>query len=213
MARPVLVFMTLRLLIAALEEPGGRMSRESLADETFPGLDRVTQLNRLRNRLHALRELPEAFRSRISSEGAVIQFDVAGCHTDVAEIEGLAAQANARIFEDPVMRANIERVLEVTSGEFLPLWEELDDKVTGRRGASLEHVLVLRERLTRQRVDLSLMLSDHYLGQGYRDKAIAILESAHHVQAGRSDVAQRLKEAYRATGRQSDAERLLEEGT
>src|SRR5205823_902999 len=122
---PVSGFVWLRLLIEALRDPAARPVRDDLCDEVFPGLDRPTQLARLRGRMHDIRQFPAVLAGRVKVEGALLSFDLDGCAIDAVDLIELADSCARVGALSPDLAARAESLLALTDGILLPLWEGL----------------------------------------------------------------------------------------
>ncbi len=210
-ARPVTGFVWRRLLVAKINDASARPTREEIGREASPGLDRETQLRRLRNLIYqGLRELPEALRDRIAIEPQVLTFNLDDCEVDAISLLTVSAESVGRSLLSPSQLGRAQHALDASSGVFLPEFESVEDLATDHHSTCTQMVGELRERLGAKRLDLAILLAATHLADGRVDRAIAILEASRREHAGRRDIAERLAAAYRAAGRDADARGLAE---
>lgn len=205
-------FVWLRLLVEALSGSGvAVMTRESMCDEVYVGLDRTTQHSRLRGRLHDIKGFPKVLASVFSADATTVSLDVSAAAVDVLDLFTLADTCAALPTISAAQAARADELLGLTRGEVLPSWESLDQRITNGRGSSEEAVRALRHRVLSCRLDLMVALADHHLGGGRLERAIEVLEEALAARPDREDAAQRLSVAYRAAGRDRAASALASE--
>jgi DNA-binding SARP family transcriptional activator len=207
--RPVTGFVWRRLLVSAIRDPSARPSRDEISRQASPGLDRETQLKRLRNLIYqGLRELPKALRERIVVEPQAMGFDLMECQVDAIDLLHLTDECAGRNLLTLRQVARAERVLGACSGTFLPEFETVEDLATDHHPTCSEMVQDLRRLLIAKRLELTLLLADTHLSNRRAGRAIALLEPAYQERPVRTDVAERLAAAYRAAGREGDARGL-----
>jgi len=206
--RPVTGFVWQRLLVGAIRDPAHRPSRDELARQVRPGLDRQTQLKRVRNVVYQLRELPAPLKDRILVEPQVLSFNFQGCEVDAVELLRTSAATAGQASLGPAESVWAQRVLDDSTGSFLPDFEKADDLATDHRPTCTDLIKEVREMLTVKRIDLALVLADTYLATGRPAQAVAVLEPLVKEQAKRKDLADRLVTAYRGVGRDAEAEAL-----
>ncbi len=205
-ARPVTAFVWLRLLLAAIRDPLARPTREDIGRQASPGLDRETQLKRLRNVIYqGLRELPPALSGRIEVGPQTMSFKLAGCEVDALNLLSVSAEyAGRRRLSDP-QSARAQRVLAASVGTFLPDFESVEDLATDHHPTCTALVQELRELLTTKRVELAIVVADSFLSTQQPDQAIALLERVFRERPERVDLRARLAAAYHGAGREADA--------
>lgn len=205
-ARPVTAFVWLRLLAAAVRDPLARPLREQIGREASPGLDRETQLKRLRNVIYqGLRELPPTLSGRIAVEPQVMSFKLEGCEVDAASLLAVGAEyAGRKLLTDPQI-ARAQRVLDSSTGAFLPEFESIEDLATDRHPTCTELIRDLRELLTTKRVELAILIADSYVATHRSGQAVAVLERVFKERPERGDLRARLATAYHDAGRDADA--------
>jgi len=209
MSRPVSGFVWLRILVAAIRDPGAPPSREEVARQASPGLSRDVQLKRLRNVVaKGLHDMPPVLRDRIFVQPEVMSFRLEGCEVDAIELLTLSDKYASRQALTATQAARVRRVLSACQGIFLPEFETIEDLATDRHPTCTELIRELRELLTNKRVELSLLLADTYLRAGQLAQAITVLEPAFNDRSQRKDLADRLAAAYRAAGRKAEADAL-----
>ena len=202
-------FMLLRLLIQEILEPGSRMTRDELGEETFSKIPATSQHSRTRKRLHAIRKYTPALAERLREDSG-LSFDLTGCRVDAIEVLELARSCSGNAVLPPELVPKAEQLSALTSGRFLPFWDTLEKKATGIEGASGELVELIRGRLEIARADILAALGATHVASGQAQRAVAILEEARRMRPERQDIANQLVVAYRATGRDAEAERVLD---
>ena len=209
MQRPVTGFVWQRLLVGAIRDPASHPTREELARQVSPALDRETQLKRIRNVIyHGLRELPPPLRDRVLIEAQVLGFKLQGCDVDAIDLIRMSAAVAGRTMLAPTEAERAQRVLDRSDGPFLPDWEKVEDLATDRHPTRTELIKEVRELLLSKRIELALVLADTYLAGGRDGLAIGVLEPVLRDRPNRKDLADRLAAAYRSAGREAEAEAL-----
>jgi hypothetical protein len=207
--RPVTAFIWLRLLLAAVRDGNARLSRDELGKQASPGLDRETQLKRMRNVIHqGLRELPPALSQRIQVEPQLMSFRLDGCEIDAITLLAVCAECAGRSSLSAAQTVRARAVLQASQGVFLPEFESIEDIATDRHPTCTDLIRAQRELLSAKRLELSLVLAASYLTNARPAEAIAVLEPAFQERPERGDLRARLAAAYRAAGRQAEASAL-----
>ena len=207
LARPILCFMWLIALVRA-RSGDERLSLASLADDAAPGLSISQQLQRARGHRRDLRaKLPRALSERIRDDGEFLRFDLEGVDVDVVKLRGLWAQCQeARGLLSNQLTAEVTDALGgLGSGEFLPLWEELKDKIN-RESTSADVVEHLRLDIDEAHARLALALAQHHRTRGEAVRSIKPLRAALAHMSEREDLARALITAYQESGQLPEAE-------
>ncbi|MHB8688956.1 MAG: AfsR/SARP family transcriptional regulator [Candidatus Dormibacteria bacterium] len=209
MSRPVTGFVWLRLLVAAVRNPGSTVGRDEVARQASPRQSRDVQLKRLRNVIaKGLPPMPSVLRDRILVMPESMSFVLDGCEVDAIELATASAASTGRRDLSPSEVARLQRVLSACQGTFLSEFDSIEDLATDRHPTCTELIRELRESLTNKRVDLSLLVADAHLRTGQPAQAITVLEPALRDRIERKDVADRLAAAYRGAGREAEAKAL-----
>jgi hypothetical protein len=209
---PVLSFIWLYLLIQATHRPGDRITRAALADEVSPGLDPERQRERLRGRLRDLQRLPGPLSERLQVDEQFVSLDLSGCRFDAAHVVALAKECRDKPgLLPPELVEEVQVALAESSGEFLPVWDELEQRITGQRGAAGEIVAEVRQEMAAAGVDLLAALGAHHLARREPQRAVAQLEEALRRCPDREDLAMKLVAAYQESGQPRRAEQLSRE--
>jgi DNA-binding SARP family transcriptional activator len=209
LASQVAGFVWLRLLVAAVLERDSRMTRDEMCEETFPGVPRASQLNRLRGRLFDIRKFPAPIAAALRTEGQSLSFALDSCRVDAVDVLDLGRRCSGTSVLPPSIRAEAETLLPLTGGRFLPMWEGIVEKVTQGRSGAAEPVEQIRDRLAAARVDILAALGSTYVAAGRADDAARALEEGLELRPDRQDIASQLVVAYRAAGRNAEADRLV----
>jgi DNA-binding SARP family transcriptional activator len=209
MRRPVIAFIWLYLLLRALTSPKDRVMRADLADELTPGMPPEKQRSRLRNRLsnmlNGMLPAPLAVRMVVDHDETV-RLDLTQCSIDLLRLEEMAAECVAKEgMLSPALVDEATALLDESSGEFLPGWEQLENGVNGARGAAGDLVRQLRQRAETARIDLMGALAANYIARQEPSRAIPLLEQALERQPDREDLARKLRTAYLTTGQMARA--------
>lgn len=209
--KPVLAFMWLYLLVRWLTASKDRMPRPDFAEELTPGMSREKQGTRLRNRLSNIGNgaLPASLATRVDDDGESVKLDLSGCSIDLLRLEELAAECLAKEgMLSLELAADAARLLDATAGELLPGWEQLENSVTGGRGAAGVFVRALRVRAESARITLMGALAANHLARQQPGQAIPLLEQALERQPDRDDLARKLRMAYLQTDQLTRAAEL-----
>ncbi len=204
---PTLSFIWLFLLSRHATGRDAPVHRQLLADETFPGLDSDQQRARLRRRLSDLpRVLPQALADRIQIDGEYVRFGLEGTDFDVAALQAVVETWGAGTGLLPAEGLNaMETAAAAYGGEYLPIWDELEDQLTRGRGAAGELVRTIRQRTEEAHMRLVLRLAHHHLARRDSPRALPLLEEVLRRRPEREDAAHLLATAYRETGQASRA--------
>jgi DNA-binding SARP family transcriptional activator len=206
--KPVAGFMLLRLLVQAILYPDTQMVREELGEEVFVKMPAKSRHGNTRKRLHAIRNFTPVLAERLLEDSG-LSFDLTGCSVDAIELLDLARSCSGSAVLPPDLVPKAEQILALTSGRFLPFWDILDKKVTGGDGASVELVETIRGQLEIARADALAALGATHVASGQAHRAIAVLVEVRRMRPDRQDVANQLVVAYRAAGRDAEAESVL----
>ncbi len=209
LSHSVLCYLWLYLLTDAIVHPGAPIHRDMLADEGSPGLDREQQRARLRGRLRDLLDLKPAIAGRVEVSGEWVQFRPEGVALDVLALLA-AADAWDRtvgLLPDEGVPA-IEARMADYAGEYLPIWDELERRVTGGRGTGGELVRTVRLSAERAYGRLLLRLARHHGARRDFARAVPLWEEVVRRDPGRADAVVQLIDAYRQTGQVDQARRL-----
>jgi DNA-binding SARP family transcriptional activator len=210
LARPTLCFIWLYLLSHAALQPSSCVHRQLLAEELTPGVGSDQQRLRLRHRLYAYqRVLPAAIAQRIRLEGDLVRLEAAGTSFDVASLQKTADEwASGTGLLPPDAVAELETSAAMCDGEYLPIWDELEERLTEGRGAAGELVRSVRQLVQDLQVRLVLRLAGHHQARRDLPHVIPLLEEVLRRRPDREDVANRLAAAYRQSGQSGRAEQL-----
>ena len=204
--RQVMAFLWRRVLLAAFEDPAASVSREKVARQAYPSVEREYQLGRVRTVVNqGLPELPLPLRTRIIAEPKVLRFNLDSCTVDALELLKLADDWGRLDRLSPNQAATARRVIGFSRGTFLPEFESVDNLVTSGRPTCTELIKNLREKLNERRAPLVAVLGRTYIGGRRPELAVALLETATQDHPADAQLRELLAEAYRASGREADA--------
>jgi hypothetical protein len=199
-----MAFIWRRALLAPFEDPAASVSREAVARQAYPSVEREYQLGRLRTVLNqGLTELPAPLRSRIIAEPKVLRFNLDGCTVDALELLKLADDWSRLEVISPQQAATASRVIGATRGTFLPEFESVDNLVTSGRPTCTELVKNLRDKLTERRARLIVVLGRTYIAGRRPDLAVTLLETATEDHPADVKLRDLLLEAQRARSREA----------
>jgi DNA-binding SARP family transcriptional activator len=207
---PVLCFIWLYVLTHQVVRPAVSLHRQLLAEEAFPGVEKEVQRNRLRGRLLEIRRLlPVAIGERLRVGTEFVEFQLDATEFDVHIIRQTADEWAGRAGLLPRQGvAEVEAAMALYTGEYLPIWDELDQRLTGGRGAAGELVRSVRLLMEDAYIRLLIGLGHHYGARRDPRRGIPLLEEVLRRQPDREDVANLLAAAYRDTGQPSRARQL-----
>ncbi len=206
---PTLSFLWLFLLSHQALDRKAPVHRQLLAEETFPGLDSDQQRSRLRRRLSDLpRVLPQALAERIQAEGDYLRFGLEGVGFDIAALQAVVTTWEGTGMLPAEGLHAVEAAAAAHGGEYLPIWEELEQEVTRGRGAAGELVRRIRQVTDDAYAQLILRLAHHHLARRDPPRAVPLLEEALRRRPEREDTARLLVAAYRETGQTNRARQL-----
>lgn len=208
-SHPVSCFLLLYLLSHAVVHPDVAIQRDLLADESSPGVDVEQQRTRLRGRLRDLMDLPAALTECIEITADTVKFKLDQTAVDVVFLRSAADEWDRRpglLPADGI--TEIQGAMARYAGEYLPLWDELEERITGSRGVGGELVRSIRVFSEDAYSRLMLRLAQHYHARRDLPRAIPLWEEALRRGPEREDVAALLTAAYRQTGQPTRARRL-----
>ena len=211
-SKQAVFFVWLTVLLSDLLSPGRALRRDTVADETSPGLDRSSQRSQLSDRLYTLGGLDPGFARAIRADRQALAIDrnMGGADgelvTDLAVLHGLAETAarDGRYLGGDL--AAVERLLDASQDEVLPEWGTLDDRVARRRGTAAELIEAVRTRHREDLASVTLAAAQTHLEAGNAGRAAELLRSVLSATPDREDVARRLVAALTAAGRLKEAE-------
>ncbi len=207
---PTLSFIWLYLLSRRAAGFTTPVHRQHLAEETFPGLDAEQQRARLRRRLSDLdRALPAAVPQCVTAQGEFTQFNFEATLFDVASLREAADTwgTGTGLLSDEGFR-NVVTSLESCAGEYLPLWEELEQQVTQGRGAAGELIRSIRQTTEGTHARLLMRLAHHHHARRDNARLIPILEEFLRRRPEYEEAATLLASAYLQTGQVTRANQL-----
>jgi hypothetical protein len=207
---PTLSFIWLYLLSFRAAGTTAPVHRQHLAEETFPGLDAEQQRARLRRRLSDLdRALPAAVAQCITTQGEFTQFNFDATLFDVASLReaGDTWGTGTGLLSDEGLRSVVTSV-ETYAGEYLPLWEELEQQVTRGRGAAGELIRGIRQTTEETHARLLMRLAHHHHARRDNARLIPILEELLRRRPDYEEAATLLAPAYIQTGQVTRANQL-----
>jgi hypothetical protein len=216
-SRPAVWFMWVSLLLRWLLEPSRLPSRDGFAEEMAPGIDRESQLGRLRNLVADRKALRPSLAEAIRADRKTVTFDVEAAAakgrfvTDIQLLHELADRGRRDTRYDVAEVAGVEKLVEACSSEVLPEFQSLDERITGEKGVGGELITALRSRHSDDLATVRVALAQTHLEAGSAAQAVELLRSALENKPDREDVARRLVAALIAAGRSSEAESVRAE--
>lgn len=209
--RQVMAFFWRRVFLAAVESDSASVARDLLARQLNPTVDRETQLRRLRGLIsEGVRELPVPLSKRIVATPTVVRFDFDDCSVDALDLVRVGAELGRLKVLSTTQASRARRLVDATTGTFMPEFETVEDVVTDHHPTCTELIQQLRTKLSDRRVELVAVLARTYIAGKRADMAVDLLEATRQGLSGRPQLVEVLAEAYRATGRESDARALVE---
>ncbi|MGI8610251.1 MAG: hypothetical protein ACR2MY_13690 [Candidatus Dormibacteria bacterium] len=208
--RQVLAFLWLLLLSWALDPSPRPSERPLVAEELAPGIGRAQQLERLRGRLRDFGlYLHPALVSAIHADPRIVRFELADCSIDVLELRSLAEEAKGTVpyLPEELLKDSV-RMLEESSGEFLPEWEALERAVPEGRGAALEMIERIRNDVERARIELLVAVAEAFMARKLPARAVTYLEEVNSRRPDLEPVARRFVEALRQSGQPLRADQV-----
>ena len=209
--RQVMGFLWRRLLLAPLEGESADVARDLLARQVYPGVDRETQLERMRKLYNdSLPRLPEPLRRCIQVQPQRVRFQLDGYSFDALELLSIAKESVQTKALSPAQARRARRIVEASQGVFLPDFEQVEDLATDHHPTCTELISRIRQELAEKRSQLLLTLAKTYVAGRRPDLAIAVLEPAVNGSTLGPELRDVLAEAYRDSGRESDARALVQ---
>jgi hypothetical protein len=205
MRKHVIGFLWLYLLARDVRKPGDRLSRSAITDEVAYGVR--DPRGRLRGYLLDLSRLPEPMNSMVKVDGEMIGFNLDGTPADFIELRDLAQlarEANGRLSDDLLRQAQ-DLLSEISDGDFLPGFEEMEKHVTKGRGVAGRVVAEARMQIDTLRCDLAAAVGEGLLDRGQASLAAALLEPIVRRSEDRDDLARILSTALRELGQHDRA--------
>jgi DNA-binding SARP family transcriptional activator len=205
--KPVLDFLFKYLLTRYVlgQPPPGR---DALAEELSPGVPESSRRKRLRKQIYDLqKDLSPPIAALIRATRTHVWLELEQADFDVHELRDLANGIRQRgSMIDAELAAEIHATLDETEAkEFLPGFEELENKVNGGNGTAGDLVAQARELIANQRAELVRALAEYQEAIGHPEAAIAHLQATLEALPGRQDIARLLVVAYLRTGQTARA--------
>ena len=205
--RPVLAFL-FKYLLARYVLGRPPLARDGLGEELSPGVPHSSQRKRLRKQLYDLqKDIAPPIAALIHASRTHVWLELDDANSDIAELRDLANQIRQRgSMIDAELAVEIQSLLDGTeSQEFLPGFEELENKVNGGRGTAGELVAEARELIANQRAELVRALAEYQEAIGHPEAAIGYLQAALDALPARQDLARLLVVALLKTGQTARA--------
>ena len=204
--KPVLAFL-FKYLLARFVLANPQVARSGLGDELSPGVPEASQRERLRKQLYDLqRNIAPEVAALVQSNRTHVWLDLRHTYSDVAELRDLCSRIRERgslISAD--LAAEVHKMLELTAGEFLGGFEELENRVNQGRGTAGQVVAQAREAIANQRAELIRGLAEYQDAMGEPEASINYLRDALDALPSRQDLARLLVVAYLKTGQSARA--------
>jgi hypothetical protein len=143
----------------------------------------------------------------VKVDGEMIGFDLDGTPADFIELRDLAQlarQANGSLSDDLLRQAQ-NLLSEISDGDFLPGFEEMEKHVTNGRGVAGQVVAEARTQIHTLRGDLAAAVGEALLDRGQASLAAALLEPIVKRSEDRDDLARILSTALRELGQHERA--------
>lgn len=211
--QPRLEFLLSFLIARAVRHGDAGIERLGLADEVAPGFPAGSQRDRLRKQLHALQgTLGPQLKGLVRVNRTHVGLDLRQVHVDVMallEMGQLVSRRSALIDEE--LADKITKQLELTTGEFLSGFSELEQQVTEGRGSASQVVEEARLLIAGYRADLVRVLAEYQAAIGRPRASIAYLQTALIQSPERQDLARLLVAAYLQTGQTGSADKARRE--
>jgi hypothetical protein len=139
---------------------------------------------------------------RIQADGEYVRLDVAGCAIDVLHVFDLAQRVRS-IPDGHLTQESLDEMdgmLSRAAEEFLPDWEETEQRGGSSESGASEVVMDVRGMVADAYVTLAAALADAYHGRRQSDRAIAYLMDALRRRPERVELARRLVRVYDQAG-------------
>jgi DNA-binding SARP family transcriptional activator len=206
---PTLSFIWLYLLSRCAAGTTAPVHRQHLAEETFPGLDAEQQRARLRRRLSDLDRFLPAVAQCITTQGEFTQFNFDATLFDVAALREAADTwgTGTGLLSEEGFRAVVTSV-ESCTGEYLPIWEELEQQVSRGRGAAGELIRSIRQTAEDTHSRLLMRLAHHHHARRDNARLIPLLEELLRRRPDYEEAVLLLTSAYTQTGQVTRANQL-----
>jgi len=193
----------LYLLAREVLGPKAYATRDTLADETVPGLDATSRRNTLNNRLSHLRTTDpiQPVGETVEQDGIYVHVDLRNCTLDARELLDLLDEVEeAGPLLRPSLALRVEDMLESHAGEFLPEWDELEMETTQGKSATSDVIREARRKVEDARAHLLVALGDSYLARQEPTRAVRYFEQALDRQPDSTTVARKLADACAQSG-------------
>jgi DNA-binding SARP family transcriptional activator len=205
--RPVLAFL-FKYLLARYVLGRPPLVRDGLGEELSPGVPQSSQRKRLRRQLYDLqKDIASPIAVLIHASRTHVWLELDDADFDVAQLRDLANQIRQRgSMIDAELAVAVQGILDETEAqEFLPGFEELENKVNGGRGTAGQLVAEARELIANQRAELVRALAEYQEAIGHPEASIGYLQAALNALPARQDLARLLVVAYLKTGQTARA--------
>jgi tetratricopeptide (TPR) repeat protein len=191
------------LLAREVLGPKAYATRDTLADETVPGLDAQSRRNTLNNRLSHLRTIDpiQPVGETVEQDGIYVHVYLRNCTFDARELFDLLDKVEeAGPLLRPSLALRVEDTLESHAGEFLPEWDELEMETTQGKSATSDVIREARRKVENARAHLLVALGDSYLARQEPTRAVRYFEQALDRQPDIAATARKLADACAQSG-------------
>ena len=204
--KPVLAFL-FKYLLARFVLGDPQAARPGLGDELSPRVPTASQRDRLRKQLYDLqRNTAPEVAALVHSNRTHVWLDLHGIDSDVAALQELCSRIRERgSLINADLAAEIHKMLDLTAGEFLAGFEELESRVNQGNGSAGQVVAQAREAIATERAELAQALAEYEDAMGQPEAAIRHLRAALDALPARQDLARLLVVAYLKTGQSARA--------
>ena len=212
LSEPRLVFLFSYLLARQIRGVEIAADRTALAEEVAHGISPGNQRDRLRKQLYDLQSADPVFDRLLRVNRSQILVDLQGVDFDAGNLLETSRQISERDGLIGVELADqIRRQLEVTKGELLAGFSELEHQVTEGKGTASQIVEEARAQVSGARADLAHALGQYDIAAGRPGRAIPYLIDVLSACPHRQDLARALVAAYLQTGQPAAATQVRRE--
>jgi hypothetical protein len=200
-SHPTLTYLFTYLLSRAIQAHPASVehSRDAVAEELYPRLAHEDQRGRLRRRLHDFDQFD--WCNGVILGGDPLSYALDRSAVDAVEVIDTAAALRDRhgiLSGDDLRRA--EGALVLFEGEYLPLWDQLEDELPPTGGLGHETVAYVRRAVADARVDLLETLGDYRMALREAARAARLFSEGLEAAPEREVLARKAVAAYLELG-------------
>jgi len=202
--RPVSAFL-FKYLLARSVAGESHVSRSALSEELSPAVPEASARERFRKHLYELQHI-SWIGGLVNANRTNVWLDLGSAESDLADLRRTSELVRRHGYLlDSTLAEQVHETLSRTDEEFLPGFEELENRITQGRGTAGEVVASARIAIGNLRAELIRAVAEHDDALNRPEATIGLLQDALNAMPDRQDLARLLVVAYLKTGQTARA--------